>query len=396
MPRNVDDWIKSYLTYTGNSEPPELYRLWTGVSTIAAVLQRKCFIQWGELTFFPNLYVILVGPSGRTRKGTAMNVGSKFLRELGIKTASEAITREALIRELAKSEELYTEPKTGKNFIHSSLTVFSQELTVFLGYNNIVLMSDLSDWYDCKDEWEYRTKNMGEDLIVGVWVNLIGATTPDLIRSALPKDAIGGGLTSRTIFVFEEKKGKVVAAPFLSKDDQELRISLLEDLEDIHMMSGEFTVTEGFIETWIPWYKSNETNPPFHGDERFDGYISRRQNHVMKLCMVLSAARRDDMVITKDIILDAVEILEKTEKKMHYTFTGYGLAENADLTSKIMGVIEHAGAEGIHKNDLMRIQYYNISSAQQLMDIIAKLSQMGFCKYDVTNGMVYKSEGWKQ
>lgn len=396
MSRNVNDWLESFVKYTDNSEPPELYRLWTGISTIAAVLQRKCHLQWGELTFYPNFYIVLVGPSGKCRKGTAMKVGSRFLRELGINLASEAITREALIRELKQAEYMYQDPATGKNYIHSSLTIYSQELTVFLGYNNIILMSDLADWYDCGSRWKYRTKNMGEDDIVNVWVNIIGATTPDLIRTALPQDMIGGGLSSRMIFVFEEKKGKVVAAPFLSKEDQELRISLLEDLEQIGMMHGEFSVTEGFIEEWIKWYEFNEENPPFEGDERFGGYVSRRPNHVMKLCMVVSAARRDDKVVDSKILEDSVKILERTERKMPFTFTGYGLAENADLTSRIMGIIEHTGDEGIHKNALMKMQYHNITSSQQLMDIISKLVQIGFCSYSMETGIIKRKEGWKQ
>ena len=79
--RLVPDWIESYLEATDNTEPPILYRTWTAVSVIAAVLQRKVFLEW-HTRIFPNMYIVLVGPPGRCRKGTAMVPVQKMLRIL--------------------------------------------------------------------------------------------------------------------------------------------------------------------------------------------------------------------------------------------------------------------------------------------------------------------------
>ena len=89
---------------------------------------------------------------------------------------------------------------------------------------------------------------MGTDEILGVWVNMIGATTPDLVKTALPQDAIGGGLSSRIIFIYEEKKGKVVPFPFLQDGHFELGEKLEHDLNEIHLMAGDFRFTEDFME----------------------------------------------------------------------------------------------------------------------------------------------------
>jgi hypothetical protein len=158
------------------------------------------------------MYIVLVAPSGKARKGTAMSPGLEILEDLNIHLAAESITREALIRELRTATTTVTNDDGTIEF-HSSLTIYSPELVVFLGHNNPQLLSDLTDWYDCRRKWTYRTKTQGTDEIHGVWVNLIGATTPELLQSALPLDAIGGGLTSRMVFVFEETKGKIVPAP---------------------------------------------------------------------------------------------------------------------------------------------------------------------------------------
>ena len=77
--RILDSWIDNYLIYTDNSEPPRMFRLWSAISVIAAVLQRKCKLPWGTLTFYPNLYTVLVGPpaddSLRRVSGLAAHLG---------------------------------------------------------------------------------------------------------------------------------------------------------------------------------------------------------------------------------------------------------------------------------------------------------------------------------
>ena len=338
MSRKLPDWIDSFLELTDNSEPPHSYRLWTAISVLAAVMKRKCKFNWGPLVFYPNMYIILVGPAGRCRKGTAMSVGQKFLTELGIKVAAEAVTREALIRELKSSIENTMMPD-GTISLDSSLTVFSKELTVFLGVNNAQMLSDLTDWFDCADKWVYRTKTQGTDEIMGVWVNLIGATTPELIQTALPRDAIGGGLTSRMIFVYAEKRGKLVPAPFITPKEAELWGQLRQDLDHILLLKGEFKATPKFVDRYIEWYIYQANNPPFKS-EVFSGYIERRATHLLKLCMILSASRGDSMIIDVEDLERASTFLEDVEKTMPRVFSGVGKSDLASTVSRVLVMLE--------------------------------------------------------
>lgn len=383
MSRYLDDWLQGFLDFTDRSEPPYLYRLWCGISTIAAALQRKCYVPWGTLTFYPNLYVVLVGPPGRTRKGTAMGPALDLLHELDLPLAAEATTREALIRSLFDARDNTVDPVTGESYTHSSLTIFSGELTVFLGYQNHQLMADMSDWYDCRKKWTYNTKTQGSDDIRGVWVNLLGATTPELIRSTLPMDAIGGGLTSRIIFVNEDQKGKIEPAPFLSNEQMEIKRKLIYDLEQIYMLKGNFKVTTDFLERWCEWYTDQERNPPFN-DQFFDGYLSRRANHMMKLSMIISAARRNSMEICQQDFEDALLTLQQTEVKMTQTFQGVGKSQYASVLSSVMVTIGNYGE--ISRGELMRMHYRDVGSDQDMDRLLQTLESTGYCQRTHENG----------
>lgn len=375
MERHVPDWIDGFMEYSENSEPPASFRLWTAISVLSAALQRKCKLEWGSLTFYPNMYVILVAPSGKARKGTAMGFGTEFLEQISVRLAAESTTREALILALKEAtDNIQITP--GILEFHSSLTVMAPELTVFLGYNNHTLMSDLTDWYDCRSRWIYRTKHMGTDEINGIYVTLFGATTPELVRTTLPLDAIGGGLTSRMIFVYESKKGKVVPDPFQSDEALKLKQRLKVDLERIHTLKGVFKVTKGFVEKWTEWYCAQEDNPPFN-DHRFSGYIERRPNHAMKLSMIVNASRTDQMIITKDDLERAIAILEFTEKKMVNTFSGVGRAQNADVTTRVMQ--EVAIRKEIPLSTLLTMFYFD-ADRKTMEAVIETLRSMKYIK----------------
>ena len=339
-------WIDKFVEYTDNSEPPELYRRWTAISVVAAALQRKVHLTWGTYKLFPNMYIVLVGPPA-ARKGTAMAPGSRMLRKLGVKLAAEATTREALISTLKESFRTDITPDGNTILSHSSLTIFSPELTVFLGYNNVILMADLSDWYDSAERWTYRTKNAGTDEIDGVFVNLLGATTPQLLQTTLPQDAIGGGLTSRIVFVYEDKKGKVVAAPFLTTKQANLEEWLQEDLDRIYLLNGEYQVTKSYMKRWTEWYEHQDAHPPFN-DQKFAGYLGRRQTHVQKLSMILCASYpvpkgQRKLIITEDHLNEAIDLLELTEVKMPNVFGGFGQNALASVMEKILKHIRVAG-----------------------------------------------------
>jgi len=338
------------------------------------------------------MYIVLVGPSGKCRKGTAMGDGEGFLVDLGIKVASTSITREALIHQLKTSSDTSFHADGKGMSLHSSLTIYSKELTVFLGYNNQQLMADLTDWYDCAARWEYRTKNMGTDDISGVWVNLIGATTPDLLQTTLPRDAIGGGLTSRIIFVYENKKDHTEPFPVQTGAEIALGVELRTDLERISMLQGEFSVTERFIETWIRWYTKLDNSPPPFEDHRFAGYFERRPTHMYKLCMILSASRTDSMVIDTVDFDRALNLMIKTEKMMPYTFSGLGKSSNSEVLNRALTIIATRKRVSVEQ---LQAMFYNDADSRTLESIIHTMTNMKFATqmFEGSNTYLVYNEG---
>jgi len=397
MSRLVDDWIEGYLEYTENSEPPTLYKYWVACSVIASALRRKCYVPWGHETFYPNLYIVLVGPSGKCRKGTAMGIGKDFLKGLDIKVSADAVTRAALVEDLKRAETMGMEGEQEID-IAANLTIHSQELTVFLGYNNPQLIMDMTDWYDCADLWENKTKTQGTEEISGVWVNLIGATTPHLVRTAFPETGIAGGLASRIIFVYEETKSKIVPAPFLNQEERVLGKNLAEDLLKIQKLQGAWGFTEAFFERYSEWYIENEKNPPDLGP-KLRGYVNRRQVHLLKTSMILSAAHLDfdrtdesgEVVkrLTKHDFDRALERLRQTEENMPFAFAGKGQSDDSELLQKLMRVIR--SEEEITQRRLLKAFITDLDGRDHLLQLMDMIKATDYCREIVRGSQtIYK------
>lgn len=345
MARVLKDWLSAYVEYSKETESPTSYHTWTGISIIAGALQRRCLFRWGFEVIYPNMYIILVGPSG-ARKGVALGIGKDLLKSTGITMTSESVTREALIRTMKGAITNY-QAADGTVKFHCSVTCFSEELSVFLGQNDVKFLANLTDWYDSKDDWTYETKGSGTDKLQGLCFNLLGATAPDWLQSMLPQEAVGGGFTSRIIFIVEEAKGKTVSKHYITPREMELKQGLEADLERISQMAGEFVFDSESEAAYVNWYEEQDRKLAAGdfpvADERFAGYCSRRATHIRKLAMAMSASRSDDFTITKGDFDRAVALIKSAELKMYKTFGGLGTAQYGQVTERVLQYIKSYG-----------------------------------------------------
>jgi len=362
--RRLDNWLTSYLQYTEESEPPTSYHKWVGIGLIASALQRKVKIKWGHERFFPNFYIVLVGPSGRCRKGLSMRMGRDILNQLPVTVISEKITLQGLIRDVAGASADFMDGGT-PNF-HSSVTIFSEELTVLLGKQDTEMLAALTDWFDSPNEWTYRTKQAGTDKVQGLCINVIGATAPDLLQVMLPPEAIGGGWSSRVIFVFADRKKQTVPDEIITPEKVELKSTLAKDLGKIHLMQGDVYFSNRAKALYTDWYLGEDREMqngeyPIN-DHRFHYYCERRAMHVRKIATILHIARQHDLEVDEIDMEEAITLLTQTEKTMHRTFGGFGRSEHGDLISRITDLVRTK--KRITRAEILKVCRFDMTSKE--------------------------------
>lgn len=377
MPNRKHDWLEAFLQYTESTEPPMVYRMWTGISTIAACLQKKCWLDWND-RYEANMYIVLCGPSG-SRKSTAMSEGRRLLEDLQVVLASDRITNESFIQEFANVGRDGLVFHNGVPVPHCSMTVISSEFVVFLGHKNVRFIADLTDLWDYKKIWRYKTKHQGSDEIVGPFLNILGGATPENIYEYLPAITIGSGFTARVMFIYAPRKGRLVINPFHDDKDVELYKYLQAELSNILMMDGRFKFGRSFIAEWGKFYQQSEAHP-FFNMRHLQYYADRRPAHVLKLCMVVSASRSQDMIITAEDLNRAISIIDAAERQMPRIFMGIGQSNTAGVTQM---VLRHLKAKGTVTFSALLQQFINDTDKEVLEGILASLQAMKYIKITV-------------
>ncbi len=383
MARNFPNWIQEYMNYSAQSEAPNQFHFWTGVSCIAGALRRKVWIDMGYFEWTPNFYIVFVAPPGIVSKSTTANIGMNLLRQVpGIKFGPDAVTWQSLVTSLAESTEAFQYPDEATLNPMSAITIVSSEFGNFLNPSDREMVDVLvSLWDGQRGVFKKSTKTQGDDSIENPWINIIACTTPDWIAGNFPEYMIGGGFTSRTIFVYGEKKRQLMAYPgdHMQANFKETAELLVEDLGHIaKTFAGPYVLSDD-AKTWgIEWYRKHYEEKPEHlKDEKFGGYVARKQTHIHKLAMVIAASQRDEQVITQDDLQTSEALVTSTELEMPKVFAKIA-GTDARFATQIMSIL--AQQEGkIPESAIFRLMF-NTCTYEQFQAGVMSTMSAGYAK----------------
>lgn len=350
MDRHYPDFLQAYLNYTKKQESPEDYHRWTAIGIVSSALARKCWLHRGYYTLFPNTYIVLVGESAWCRKTTAAEIGLKILANTNkVDILYEKITNAYLCRHLANAG---VKSPLGD----SSITIYAPELSNCLGKDayNSGLISNLTSAYTCPDTLENRTKTAGIDVIRNVCINFLGATTMEWMSQNLPGDAVEGGFTGRVVFIVKDESRHREAWPALTPEEMTMRDYLVHDLSKIACLNGEFKFTDKAKEIYKYWY-DHAVEPE---DMRLRPYFGRKGDHVLKISMIMSVFKSDDLIVTDTHVEEALSSLHHIEEMMPHAFRGVAFSKSSKDTDRVLRQLEKMGGTAAHSLLLKKNYHY--------------------------------------
>ena len=320
---------------------------WVAVSTVAGALRRRVWLDMNYFKWAANFYIVIVAPPGIVSKSTTVAVGMDLLRRVpGINFGPQVVTWPALVTAFAGANECFE--LEGEWHTQCALTLESSEFGNLVNPQDREMIDLLVTLWDSRQGgFKKSTKGSGTDLVENPWINMIACTTPAWIAGNFPEYVIGGGFTSRCLFVYTEEKEKYIAYPNLHvpKDMKETQDKLVQDLEHISInLLGNYALTSAAVEWGTAWYEYHYKNrPEALDDERFGGYIARKQTHIHKLALVLAASQRDDLIITHEDLFLANQMVSDLEKDMPKVFSKIGRTEESVQAERFVKFVQSRG-----------------------------------------------------
>ena len=346
MARNYPDWINAYVKYASVTEAPTRNHFWSAVGAVAGCLRRRVWIDMKRFSWYPSFYIIFVGPPGVIAKSTTIDISMDLLKQVpGIKFGPNAITWQALVTAFAAASESFEYQEAWHPM--SPLTLVASELGSLLNIQDKEMINLLIELWDGKKTYEKITKMSGNDIIEAPWINIMAGTTPHWIADNMPQSMIGGGLSSRCIFVYGDQKERYVAYvdEQVGIDDEATKFALIQDLESIAMLCGSYKISPAARSWGRQWYERFWKDAASRMDDQMlEGYAARKQTHMHKVAMVLSASRGDSLVIEDYDLQLANTMLEDLEGDMNRVFSRIGRTEDSMQAERFIDYVHRKGS----------------------------------------------------
>lgn len=390
MARNFEDWLTAFLRYCQGGESPTHVNFWVGVSTIAGCLRRKVWLDMKRFKWYPNCYVIIVAEPGIVSKTTTSEQGMRLLKRVpGIQFGPHVVTWESLVTKFAASAETFTYDDI--DYTHSPLMLDSGEFGNLIDPHDRKMVDIFVRLWDCPEgNFDKETKTSGCDTIINPCINLIACTTPAWIAGNFPQYLIGGGFTSRCVFVYAEEKAVYIAYPdeVVIQDYDDFQFKLIQDLEHISItLCGPFSLTPEAREWGRKWYEHHYRLHTKGADNLMGGYVARKQTHLHKLAMIISASHSDDRIITLDDIVTAEQMLTDLEPDMHKVFDNIGRTDRSVHVEQLLNMINATGQ--MPYTEAYRRVHMFFPSSREFEDSIRGCIATGVLRLENVNGIMH-------
>lgn len=383
-----------FSNYTKGLPSPQNYIDWSWLYLIGASLQRRVHLGPTHQPCFANKFVIFVGEPG-IGKGLPIRVVSDFLRHWKLKDAkslddtkisdnekqtaklnqeidqekanslelqcqnraneivdpllipmaADATTYEALVQAVAQSLRRinYVKPDGKLGFSsHSSIAFSLQELASLMRKRTEDTVNYLLGLYDCPIDYEYKTKTQGEQRVRRGCINLLAGTTPSFMQTNFDAKIMDEGFSSRTFYIFANKnRHNAFFIPTLDETQTESEKILKEHIRNLTTLYGQVKVEDGTFEWLEKWWNEYNNNRDKRSNQspKLVPYYARKNIHIMKVAMALHFGESLEMMIPLFRFKEAIEILDKEEKNMHFAITLQEVNPSARLSRKITSLL---------------------------------------------------------
>lgn len=379
----------TYFTYVDKTEPPVIFHRWSLLSCLGAVLGRQYSLPFGDFRISPNMYVMLIGDPG-TRKSTAIKLSKKVLSSAGYdKFAAERTSKEKFLLDLEGVEDDEGGTKDtnavmrnlfGDDYVAGDpreCFICADEFNEFVGSGNLEFLSllgSLWDWDDPRQPFKQRLKTSRSVNIFQPTISILAGNTHAGFAEAFPPQAIGQGFLSRLILVFGESSGKKITFP--ERPSDAIKQELASTFEAIrNEVTGEATLTgqaKQMLETIYRTFEGLE-------DARFKHYSTRRFTHLLKLCLLSSAANLRTEIRAEDVLF-ANTLLTFTEHRMPNAMGEFGKARNSDVAARIISVLSETKTP-LDIPSLWKQVQSDLDKPEDLNKLLAGLVQGGKIQY---------------
>lgn len=307
------------MEYTKGIPTSETFREMSAVVALCGAMERRIWVCTAGSYLFANLYVLLVAPPGIGKTVAISRVHELWTAVQGLHVAPKSLTRAALVDCLGRATRVVDVDPREVPLQYHTLLLASPEWGLLVPAFDNDFMNHLNDFYDCGASFEEARRHSEQQLkfIENPQLVMLGGTQPAYLADILPEVAFQMGFMSRVMMVYSGTPPRLdlfnVAPP-----NNELMVDLVNDLTIITWLWGEMQWKPDAAKTMQDWVWAG--CPPVPQHPKLVHYAARRVIMAIKLSMILSVDRSNDLIIERSDVDRALKLLFSIEDFMPEVF----------------------------------------------------------------------------
>lgn len=345
-------WIGEYVDLmTPTTEAPRAFHLGIGLTMAGAILGRDVWCPYGEPTR-ANLFTLLVGKSGKTRKDTAIRRGIRMITDSHLTdkgTLANVVTH--VITDVGSSEALMDELAT-----HPNLTLYSTEFSKLMGNARrkatSTIIPTLMQAWDAPPIMSSLTRGNPVEAHYP-YMTVIAATQPEILANIMSEEDVYSGFANRWFFIPGEPTNTPIPSP--PSVDIVLQRELYNQLRSRRDQASRHThgipLAADATLRWEQWYVSD-----YHRDSDTPEEDAMRPRHaslIRKLALIY-AATEGSPVITLDHLEASIAVIEWMGKNVGRMIGTWGESSFAKLERRVRDVLMATPGHTMKRRDLQR------------------------------------------
>ena len=390
-----EGFIKEYLEYASElTDACKEFHLAVALTSLSSCIgSRILYPDYGGDRRWPNLYTLLLGPSGISRKTTCVRMGQKMVNSVEPLLIADGIeTREKFM------SYLQAQPNVLWPIFEFSSVLGNWQRSYADGYKEFV--TDIFDPVDKRHRrilGSKRDDREGTITIEKAAVNILAASTPEWLAEKLTEGDLRGGLMGRfIIFPHGVKQTDPGLNPIVDKDKRD---SLVEYLKKINTMANSWVDITMVMDIFNKWDVKNQRKLMEDYNPDLVGFQSRVSSHALKLsvlfCVSESPIPLVKYILTEKHMKQGILLAEwLTEETLGLAKTGFVKSRTEQQVQKMISLASRNG--GIQRTDALQLMHITAREFDQVIQTIVERGQIKIERQTSSTKPVYWYTAVKQ
>jgi hypothetical protein len=296
-----DSMLGGYVEYARQiTDAPLAFHVGGGLAMMAGAIGSN--IYWrggGHREQWPNLFLLLLAPSGIFRKSTSVDLPTNLLAAAcSGSILDREFSPEQFIRNLAEQPTSLLKESEFSSLLERMKSSYMQGMK-----------QRLTDLYDCQDSYDRVIRGAngtGERIrIVRPSLSILAASTLDWLVESLTETDMRSGFMPRFLFIAPSEKEPEPPGGYWATGDSRVSAAIIRGLSGLSRMRRAQVSFKPAHRRIVEWTEAHAVHADT-GDapEELLGLYSRLGHHLAKLCTLLT--------VSEDAIAESYEVQTET------------------------------------------------------------------------------------